>query len=165
MKLLNNILATAVCVTMLSACSRSSDSDAPAPADPPKQEPKTACQMVSAEQMSAILGSTVTAEPISDSVGKTDCNYAPKEGSMPMAQLSIEYGSAEAAMTAGGMLGRIEPGMTNPYEGLGDQAAAIGPAVWIRQGDDLVIITVFGVDASDAAVKRIYELVAVANKP
>lgn len=114
--------------------------------------------------MSVILGATVTAEPISNSTGKTDCNYAPTVGSMPTAQLSVEYGSAEAAMAATGMLERVEPGMTNPYEGLGDQAAAIGPSVWIRQGDDLITITVFGVDATDAAVKRIYELVAAANK-
>jgi hypothetical protein len=119
--------------------------------------------MVTAEQMSSILGAAVTAEPISDSYGKTDCEYAPKEGSMAGAQLSIEYGAAEAAMAASGMLGRIEPGIANPYEGLGDQAIGSGPAVWIRHGEDLIIITVYGVDASQVAVKRIYELVTKAN--
>ena len=76
-----------------------------------------------------------------------------------MAQLQIDLGSAEAAMTASGMLNQMEPGMTDPYEGLGDQASAIGPAVWVRRGEDLVMITIMGVDAHDAAVRRVYEIV------
>jgi hypothetical protein len=62
-------------------------------------------------------------------------------------------------MQASGMLGQIEPGMTNPYEGMGDQASAVGPAVWVRRGEDLVMITVMGVEDHDAAVKQVYELV------
>jgi hypothetical protein len=49
-------------------------------------------------------------------------------------------------MTAMGMMGKHEPGLTNPYDGIGDQAATVGPALMIRTGEDLVTI-----------VKRIFE--------
>lgn len=106
--------------------------------------------------MSAILGAAVNAEATSGN----ECSYMPRDGSgMPMAQLTVDLGSAEAAMTASGMLGQMEPGMTNPYEGMGDQASAIGPAVWVRRGEDLIMITVIGAESHDVAVRRIYEIV------
>lgn len=174
MKLLNATSLATACVTVLIACGRSTDApasagvtsatEADAATNTPAKSSLTACEMVSAEQMSTILGAVVAAEPVSDSYGKTDCSYEPKDGSITTARLSIEYGSAEAAMAANVMLGRIEPGMTNSYEGLGDQAAVVGPEVWIRRGEDLITIMVFGVDEPEAAVKRIYDLVTQANK-
>jgi predicted small lipoprotein YifL len=143
----------------LAACGRAPVDQPPAATQAqstPAPKPRSTCERVTAEQMSAILGAPVNAELTSG----TECSYNPKSGAgMPMAQLTIDLGSAEAAMTATGMLGQMEPGMTNPYEGLGDQASAIGPAVWIRRGEDLIMITVIGVEDHDAAVKRVYELV------
>ena len=96
----------------------------------------------------------------SEPKSNTECDYTPQNGGgLPLAQLAIDLGSAEAAMTATGMLGQMEPGMTSPYEGMGDQAAEIGPAVWVRRGDDLIMITVMGVEDRDAAIRRVYELV------
>jgi hypothetical protein len=162
METFSRSLLTVTCLALLAACGR-----AP-PERPDAQTTDTrgrvaetrqdGCQLISAAEMTEILGAAVKAEPMSPD-NSTDCNYVAADGAMPMAQLDIDRGSAEAAMTATGMLGQMEPGMTNPYEGLGDQAAAIGPAVWIRRGEDLVMITIMGVDAHDATVRRVYELV------
>jgi hypothetical protein len=148
----------AVFLNLLAACSRAPVEPLAEPVQPapPAQVARSTCERVTAEQMSAILGAPVNAEPQSNS----ECHYNPKSGAgMPMAQLNIDMGTAEAAMTASGMLGQMEPGMTSPYEGMGDQASAIGPAVWVRRGEDLIMITVMGPDDHDAAVRRIYELV------
>src|ERR1041384_543051 len=143
----------------LAACERAPEPQPPtyrAESAPPAKPPRTTCERVTAEQMSAILGADVSAEPHSNS----ECHYNPKSGAgVPMAQLTIDMGTAEAAMTASGMLGQMEPGLTNPYEGMGDQASAIGPAVWVRRGEDLIMITVMGVENHDAAVRSVYQLV------
>jgi hypothetical protein len=154
-------LAIVITVATVTACDPA-PVEQPSAAKPEAAQPakaRTACEWVTAEQMAAVLGAPVTAEA---STG-TECNYTPTSGAgIPMAQLAVELGSAEAAMTATGMLGQMEPGMTNPYEGLGDQAAAIGPAIWIRRGNDLVRITVMGVEDHDAAVRRVYGIVDAA---
>lgn len=152
-------LAATLLLGPLTACDRA-PAEAPPQAEAAKQAPekrsKHPCERVTALQMSEILGEPVVAEPASGS----ECHYTPKSGAgLPLAQLTIDMGSAEAAMQASGMLGRMEPGMTNPYEGMGDQASAIGPAIWVRRGEDLIMITVMGVEDHDAASRRVYELV------
>lgn len=49
------------------------------------------------------------------------------------------------------------PGLTNPYDGIGDQAAAVGPALMIRIGEDLVTIVFSGVSEAPAKAKHIFE--------
>jgi hypothetical protein len=118
-----------------------------------------ACDLVTAKEMTAILGSDVVAQPNDGSNGKTECIYQtgnPVEGSGPYAELTVEWGSGEAAMTAMGMMGQIEPGIADPYEGIGDQAAAIGPTLMIRSGDDLITIVLSGVDDMPATAKKIF---------
>jgi predicted small lipoprotein YifL len=158
---MNTLFRYTALVTLLAnlaACGRAPVEQPPAAQaeNAPPTKVRSTCERVTAEQMSVILGAPVDAELTSGS----ECSYSPKSGAgMPMAQVTIDLGSAEAAMAASGMLGAMEPGMTNPYEGLGDQAATTGPAVWIRRGDDLIMITVIGVEEHAAAVKRVYELV------
>ena len=60
-------------------------------------------------------------------------------------------------MTGLGMLNKHEPGITSPYDGLGDQAIAVGPALMIRTGEDLVTITFSGVDDVPAKARRIFD--------
>jgi len=116
-----------------------------------------ACAMVTAAEMSAILGAPVTAEANDRSNGKTECIYTPTSGISPYVELSVDWGGGEAAMTATGMMRKMEPGLTNPYEGLGDQAAAVGPALMIRTGEDLVTIVSSGVSDAPAKAKQIFE--------
>lgn len=116
-----------------------------------------ACDLVTAEEMSAIVGAAVSAEPDDRSSGKTECTYSPVEGVSPYVEFSVEWGSGEGGMMGAGMAGQAEPGLVDPYEGLGDQAVAAGPAVMIRTGEDLVTIVFSGVEDAPAKAKRIFD--------
>jgi len=124
-----------------------------AAAKPAHTEP-AACALVTASEMSAILGTPVVAEPRSGS--STECNYKPVAGISPTVKLSVDWGDGKIAMASASMMARHEPGLTNPYDGIGDQAAAVGPALMIRTGEDLVTIVFNGVSAAPAKAKRIF---------
>ena len=89
--------------------------------------------------------------------GKTECIYKPASGISPYVEFSVDWGGGEAAMTAMGMMGRIEPGLANPYDELGDQAAGVGPMLMIRTGEDLVTIVFTGVSDAPAKAKQIFD--------
>ena len=122
----------------------------------PERQPLSACALVTAAEMSAILGAPVVAEANARAVGKTECVYKPASGISPYVEFSVDWGGGAAAMTATGMMGKLEPGLTNPYEGLGDQAAAVGPMLMIRTGEDLVTIVFSGVSDTPAKAKQIF---------
>ena len=105
--------------------------------------------------MSAILGAPVVADP--NRGGKTECDYKPASGMSPAVKLTVDWGDGKVAMTAMGMMGKREPGLTSPYDGIGDQASAVGPALMIRTGEDLVTIVFTGVTGAPAKAKRIFE--------
>jgi hypothetical protein len=116
-----------------------------------------ACTLVTGAEMSAILGAAVTAEGIDRPNVKTECNYKPATGISPAIKLSIDWGDGRVAMGAVGAMSAHEPGLTSPYDGIGDQAAVVGPALMIRSGDDLVTIVFTGVSGAPAKAKRIFE--------
>lgn len=134
---------------------RTTDSMAAAPASAEPSGLK-ACAMVTEAEMSTILGAAVIAEPNDRSNGKTECVYKASSGISPYVELSVDWGSGEAAMMATSLMGKIEPGMTSPYAGIGDQASAIGPTLMIRTGDDLMTIVFSGVDDLPAKAKAIF---------
>ena len=70
--------------------------------------------------------------------------------------MKVEWGDGAAAMTAAGMAARIEPGLTDPLAGLGDQAVIVGPVLMIRRGEDLITIMLSGVDDVVGKAKRVY---------
>ena len=107
--------------------------------------------------MSEILGGAVTAKNNDHSNGKTECIYTAVTGISPYAELSVEWGSGEAGMMGIGMLASKEPGIANPYEGLGDQAMAVGTALMIRSGEDLVSIVFSGVDDIPPKARKIFD--------
>ena len=122
-----------------------------------EEERPRACALVTAAEMSAILGSPVSAEPNDRFTNKTECSYKPAAGISPYVEFSVAWGGGEAAMTAMGMAGQMEPGMTSPYAGIGDQAAAVGPTLMIRTGEDLVNIVFSGVDGAPQKAKQIFD--------
>jgi hypothetical protein len=123
----------------------------------PASRTARACELVTAAEMSVILGSPVLGTPNEGSTGKTECVYAPAGGISPQIEFSVTWGDGRAAMTAMGMMGNIEPGIANPYEGLGDQAAAVGPALMIRNGEDLVTLTFSGIDDAPTVARKIFD--------
>ncbi len=117
----------------------------------------SACELVNEAEMSRILGGAVVAQNNDHSNGKTECIYNAANGISPYAQLSVEWGSGAGAMTGVGILGQAEPGIASPYEGIGDQAVAVGPALMIRTGEDLMTIVFSGVDDIPPKAKLILE--------
>ncbi|MEJ1963467.1 MAG: hypothetical protein WDO56_18680 [Gammaproteobacteria bacterium] len=156
----------AITLSVLTACGSSAP---PSPADakpaaeasdPPPSKPRaTACDLVTGVEMSAILGGKVVPTNHDRSNGKTECVYTAAEGVSPYAQLSVEWGSGEDAMVAASMMNKREPGIADPYEGIGDQAVAIGTTLMIRSGEDLVTLVFSGVDDVPGKARRIYDTV------
>ena len=117
-----------------------------------KQDMK-ACAMVSPDEMTAILGGAVVAREH----GNDQCIFSAVNGPSPYAELKIDRGDGEIAMQSVGMMNRHEPGISDPLDGLGDQAAQVGPAFMIRSGKDLVTIVFSGVDDVVPKAHRIFE--------
>ncbi|MCX7041480.1 MAG: hypothetical protein NT117_02065 [Gammaproteobacteria bacterium] len=116
-----------------------------------------ACDMVTASEMSAIVGGEVAAQPNEGSSGKTECIYTAVKGISPYVELSVEWGEGELAMKSAGAMSQVEPGITSPYDGIGDQAISVGTSLMIRTGPDLMTITFSGVDNAPAAAKKIFD--------
>jgi outer membrane protein OmpA-like peptidoglycan-associated protein len=147
-------------LAVLAACSKREDaaptSAAPTAesADASRDVTRNACAMVTAKDVSDIIRETVSAE----SVGSTTCRYKPADASFPFVEVQIDWGAGAAAMAGIGLLGRLEPGISDPLAGLGDQASEVGPAFMIRVGDDFVNLTLMGVDDRVPAARRILDL-------
>jgi hypothetical protein len=164
-------VAAASLLSVVTACS-SPDSAAPATAKPVTQTAATtpakkalpkACDLVTGEEMSVILGGKVVAEDHNNSYGKTECIYTAAQGISPYAEFSIDWGDGQTAMAAAGFMNKFVQdtehvsGIADPYEGIGDQAVTVGPVLMIRSGEDLISITFSGVADVPAKARRIYD--------
>ncbi|MEP7244757.1 MAG: hypothetical protein ABI885_13910 [Gammaproteobacteria bacterium] len=136
---------------------RSQEAESAATPPPRPHTSAKACQLVSQAEMSAILGAPVVATPNDHSNGETKCIYKPATGISPYVEFSVAWGDGRAAMLGMGLAEQHEPGLTSPYDGIGDQAGAAGPALMIRTGEDLVTIVFSGVAEAPAAAKSIFE--------
>ena len=156
--------ATFVLMATLAACGTSkkpAGTDAvpaapPAVTAPSRSAVVNACEMVTEAEMSRILGVAVAAKDHTHSSGETDCLYAAPSG-FPAVELAVDWGDGDIAMRASGMMNRREPGITSPYDGIGDQAIAVGPALMIKTGDDLVKLIFTGVDDAPVKAKKIFD--------
>ena len=122
----------------------------------PEKKPAQACEMVTLAEMSAILGSEVVAKNNDHSTGKTECIYTSVREGGPYVELSVSWGDGEAAMMGVGFLNSKEPGIASPYDGIGDQAIAVGTTLMIKTGEDLMHIVFSGVEDAPGAAKQIY---------
>jgi hypothetical protein len=161
--------AALIVLAAVAGCSSSAKppgAAAPATAAPPaatqataaaaKNSVASACEMVTAAQMSAILGVAVSAKDTTHSSGETECRYAAPSG-FPAVDFAVDWGDGEIAMRAVNVVNAHEPGIASPYDGIGDQAAAVGPALMIRTGDDLVKLVFTGVEGAPAKAKKIFD--------
>lgn len=114
-----------------------------------------ACGLVTAAEMSAILGTQVVAKPEDRSDQETKCTYHTAGGASPI-EFKVTWGDGRAAMRGMGMAEKHEHGLTTPYDGIGDQAASAGPMLMIRTGEDLVTIVFSGVDDAPKVAKKIF---------
>jgi len=121
----------------------------------PRRPDPAACTLVTEAEMSAILGAPVVTDPNPRS---NKCIYKATSGVGPDVELSVDKGDGKVAMAAIGSMGKAEPGITSPYDGIGDQAAAVGTGLMIRTGEDLVTIMFSGVADAPATAKRIFDI-------
>ncbi len=115
--------------------------------------------LVTNNEMSAILGAPVQGNATS----RSKCIYKANTGTNPYVEFSMDYGDGEAGMAGAGLAGKHEPGLTSPYDGIGDQAVAAGPALFIKSGDDLITLVFSGVADAPAAAKKIVDTVKAKN--
>lgn len=153
---LSRVLVTGVLGAWLCACGKN-DLPAPPPVAtgpvaaatlPPAAAGNavlSACNLVTAAEMSAILGATVAATP-KDRAVKAECKYQATSGVSPYLEFTIDWGDAADAMRAVSVMARVKPGMTDPLAGIGDEAFVVGTALMIRSGDDLIQLVFSGVD-------------------
>jgi hypothetical protein len=119
----------------------------------------TACELISAADMSAVLGSAVAA--VADNRGgQTKCTYeaAGAEIGGAYAEVQLNWGDGVAGMKG---VGAVEPQLgqvMSKLAGLGDQATSVGPMILIRRGSDLITLVISGVPDSTSKAKRIYGL-------
>lgn len=153
------MMLVAACAPNDKPAADSATAVAVATTESPSQEKERlrACALVTEAEMSAILGSAVVAEANDRSSGRTECIYKPAQGVSPYVEFSVDWGGGEAAMTAMGMMGQAEPGIASPYAGIGDQAAAVGPTLMIRTGEDLVSLVFSGTADTPKKAKRIFD--------
>jgi hypothetical protein len=115
---------------------------------------RSACELISEAEMSAMLGTPVAAT----ASGRSKCIYKSAGSSGPYVEFSVDRGDGAAAMKGVGMAEKHESGLSSPYAGIGDQAVAVGPALLIRTGDDLVTLVFSGVRDVPTAAKKIFEV-------
>ena len=134
----------------------------PAP-PPPKPEPLApgdahkACRLVTAAEMSAILGNTVLATPNERGDGASTCSYAPAAGSGSRAEMMISWGDGESALQMIRAMKEHDAAADLPYQGIGDDAVYQSPAAIVREGKDLFGVAIFGVTDVPSAVRKIID--------
>jgi hypothetical protein len=160
-------IATAVLgLLAVSACGKKETATPLAASAPPAQSAQEvandphdaiqACKLITVEEMRAMLGAQIVPMP-EEGAGSTRCVWSLPDGGMPQAELKIEWGMAEAALMAAGLMSQVEPGINNPYDELGDEAVVTGPVVMIKKGEDLFSIMAIGADDAEGIVRKMYE--------
>lgn len=121
-------------------------------------ERKQACDIVTAKEMSTILGADVMATPNEGSANKTDCIYKPTADTGPSVELTVDWGGGEAARAAMAGSGETDADRAGPYVGIGDETFNIGPTLMIRNGDDMITLAFGGgVEQTPELVKKIFD--------
>jgi hypothetical protein len=118
-----------------------------------------ACELIPAAEMSAILGSTVTA--VADNRGaQTKCTYEAQGGELggPYAELELSWGDGYSGMKGAGAMEPELGKVMGHLAGLGDQATSVGPMILIRRSNDLITMVISGVRDQLSVAKRIYGL-------
>lgn len=117
---------------------------------------RSACAMLTAAEMSKILGTEVTTAA-NDRSSQTKCEYTAARGGSAYVEVMLSWGDGDAGMAGAGMADAGMPGMVNPYQGLGDKAVAVGTMLMIKRAEDLITLTFSGIDDMPGKAKQIYQ--------
>ena len=182
---LSAVSLTCLCLgaLLLAACSKEAstptatgaNTTATAPTPGAKKRGK-ACDMVTAAEMSTILGGPVIAAPGGNDrpPSSTECIYSPADGSnpanaempngssTPYAELQVDWGAGDVQTldTATGLVNSAAPvGAANPLQGLGERAYKVTAyQVFISTHGDLMMIRFLPRTGEvNSKARRIYE--------
>ena len=142
------------------AAATAPDSPAPAATTVISTDPRQACNLVTATEMSAILDSAVVATPHDPTEGVTECTYSPAGDRGPTVEMTTYKSDGGSPLDAVREMSHHDAAADLPYKGIGDDSVYEGPAVVILQGDDIISLTINGVADAPAAARKI---VAVAK--
>ena len=163
----------ALCVSglTLSSCAQHTAADAVSATEAPKAAAAVAvtkhlgaCELVTAREMSAILGGPVTAKKGSNDrpPSSTECDYSSANGSSAYAELEVDWngGELQSFKRAAGLAGGAAPGSANPMKGLGEAAYQVaGTQVFISTGGNLMMIRFMpGAHNVISTARRIYNV-------
>ena len=127
----------------------------PIPVGPQAARPR-ACDLVTAAEMSEIVGKPATASGSEPFNNQTVCSY--DFGGMQDIEFQVDWGDADAAAMGIDMANAAEPGLAPGADDIGDGYAQMGPTLMIRVGDDLVTLQMVGIDDVHATARRILEV-------
>ncbi len=131
-----------------------------APAAPVSTNPHEACNLVTAAEMSAIVGSPMTATPHDDPSLDTvsNCAYAPASGRGSSVDFTVMWGDGESTLRMAREMKHHDAEADKRFAGVGDDAVVVPPAVQVRQGKDALVFTLFGFDDEPATLKKILKV-------
>jgi hypothetical protein len=120
-----------------------------------------ACDMVTAAEMSAILGGAVTAVAKEGAPGWTQCIYSPVSGTKPLeVELKVEWGAGPSLAPASNLANSAAAPIraADPLQGIGDLAVQVPGLVLIKVGADLMTVQfVYGDTDLAGKARRIFE--------
>lgn len=139
------ILTLGVCAQQASAEAASATQSTQPAATVAVMQHRSACELVTAREMSTALGTPMTAVKGSNERPplQTECDYSSASGSSAYAELEVDWGQGElqAFKRAARLTGSAAPGSTDPMKGMGDAAYQVaGTQVFISTGGNLMII-------------------------
>lgn len=169
-------LTTAMAVAALAACSRQPPVDpaadagkapaaatvaAPARAEVAQSDTPVpggadkACNRLTARELSAILGTAMTATPNDGTEGITQCAYGPAGGTGPSVEFMVIAGDGASTLRMVREKLHYDPAPARAFAGIGDDVDVQPPTVLIRDGEDLVSLMLVGVDDEPAVARKI----------
>lgn len=136
----SSMIRSALLPLLLAACSSSQ-----APADPnAKAAVPTACTMLDAAQMSAILGETLTAEPHDEKfadLGHSECHYFGARHDRFRIMVSVQRQNVAGFVNGLKIPARGPVTPADPYADLGQGAKAFGPMLYVITEGGLIGIS------------------------
>lgn len=120
-------------------------------------DPHSACNLLTAADMSTFLGTAMVAVANDATQDVSNCRYNPTGGRGPSVEFTVSRGDGAATLRAEKAMTGHDASADSAYQGIGDDAAVLGPAVTIRHGEDLLIFTLVGVEDAPAAVRKMFD--------
>ncbi|WP_159015626.1 DUF3558 family protein [Cognatiluteimonas profundi] len=120
-------------------------------------DPHSACNLLTAADMSTFLGTAMVAVANDVTQDVSSCRYNPAGGRGPSAEFTVSRGDGAATLRAEKAMAGHDASADSAYQGIGDDAVVLGPAVTIRHGEDLLVFTLVGVGDGPGTVRKLFD--------